>query len=495
MKMRTLSALLAAALALGIILPGCSDTQPQPTEPAPTTAPATEAPTEAPTEETAPAVTAPAVPEGPEMNHEVVVYFANWKMYSRDGVHGGEVASLPWDSISYINHAFWGIEPAGEEQETSFQRRDEGLPARTEWRIVSTAEDCDLLEGGESDMEPGLPKGHFAQYAVFSERYPHVNILISIGGWSRSGYFSEMAATPEGRASFTQACVDLMNQYPWIDGIDIDWEYPAGSKDGERVPEDDNDQGCPIFSSYYDDRANMVLLFQDMRAGFDAAFGEGAKKLTACASGSTGWTLPCQDWAPAAPYLDLINVMTYDLAGTWDATAGHGSSASLCKGGVMYLKMEKIPLEKLCGGSPMYATVLKISELRPGGLNSPIEKVKPTRDEIDQTQVRDWESQAVSGYELLCIDGRYVMGDKFDLGGVGWHYDYDTKNGAAYMWNDDPASPNYLWYVSYDNPLSIQEKMDYMIEKGIAGLIVWESSQDTVDHALIRQMGQELLNK
>ena len=78
-----------------------------------------------------------------------------------------------------------------------------------------------------SDLNPELPKNHFAQYAVYAKKYPNVNIMVSIGGWARCGYFSEMAYTAEGRKTFVESCVELIHKYPWIGGIDIDWEYPG----------------------------------------------------------------------------------------------------------------------------------------------------------------------------------------------------------------------------------------------------------------------------
>ena len=46
----------------------------------------------------------------------------------------------------------------------------------------------------------------------------------------------------------------------------------------------------------------------------DDAYGPGVKRLTACASASTGWTLPMQNWRLVSPYMDFVNIMTYDMA-------------------------------------------------------------------------------------------------------------------------------------------------------------------------------------
>ena len=45
----------------------------------------------------------------------------------------------------------------------------------------------------------------------------------------------------------------------------------------------------------------------------DDAYGPGVKRLTACASASTGWTLPMQNWRLVSPYMDFVNIMTYDM--------------------------------------------------------------------------------------------------------------------------------------------------------------------------------------
>lgn len=408
---------------------------------------------------------------------QVVVYFPNWKLEEE----AGTVADIPWEDVTYINHAFWEIAPADGTTETSFERRDNGNPARTEWTVVST--------------EPEFDKTHFEQYATYSEQYPDVNILLSIGGWTRCGYFSEMAYTPEGRQSFIQSCLDVLDEYPWIDGIDIDWEYPGGSKDGERLPEDEIDQGCPIFGTYVDDNNNYEALLLEMRGALDEHYGEGAKKLTACASASTGWTLPMQKWEKFAPHLDMINIMTYDLAGTWDGKTGHASSFVGAKSAVVYFKLLDIPMDKICIGTPLYGTPLMMKEIPESGnvVGIPIETEKATKDEITETMIHAFEEEAVSGYSVRQEGAKWLMGEPFETEGAGWHYAYDESKGGAYIYNDDENSDYYKWYISYENHLSLQEKMDYIDEMGLAGIIVWECTEDTKDHEFVKQMADNLL--
>jgi len=424
---------------------------------------------------------------------QVVVYFANWYLGNGSPIsQNGEVAGIPWDKVTYINHAFWAVAPADGSTQTSFEQRTSGEGARTAFKIVSTNSQNDYEDSTASSVDSSLERNHFAEYAFYSEKYPDVNIMISIGGWTACGYFSEMAYTEQGRSSFIDSCIDLMDTYTWIDGIDIDWEYPGGSRDGERLPEGEGDQGCPIFGSATEDSVNFAALLSELRAAMDEHYGEGVKKLTACASSSTGWTLPMQDWSAFAPHLDMINIMTYDMAGLWDGFTGHASSFWSSKAAAAYFLGLGIPAEKLCIGSPMYATGFLMQTIPSNPLGASIENRKPTSTELDETTVRSFEAEAVSGYTVKQEGSRWVMDTAFDEEGTGWHMSYDEKKGAAYLYNDDTASPYYKWFLSYENPLSLQEKLDYINEKNLAGIIVWENSQDTADHDLISQMSDNL---
>ena len=50
--------------------------------------------------------------------------------------------------------------------------------------------------------------------------------MVSIGGWSGCSFCSDLFASPTHRENFARTTATLFREYD-IDGIDLDWEYPA----------------------------------------------------------------------------------------------------------------------------------------------------------------------------------------------------------------------------------------------------------------------------
>ena len=369
-----------------------------------------------------------AFAESPKEGSGVTVYFPNWNIYSDSRC---DVKGLPWDRLDCVNHAFWEVVP-----------KDGGFA------VIST--------DPWADTDPDNPVAHFPQYAECAEKFPDTKILVSIGGWTDSGHFSEMALTAESRGSFIQSCLETLDAWPFLSGLDIDWEYPGVARD----PEDENDEGNPVVG---DDWTNYTLLLKELREALDEHFGTGKKILTVCAGASVGYSLSMQDYASLHPYVDRINLMTYDMAGPWEEVTGHHTALlgeNSAETAVKYLLDQGVPVEKIAIGSPLYCHGWKMNERSQEVVGAAAE---PIGD--------------LTWHELLPLEQAAVP-----EGTPGWHMGYDDRKKAGWLWNDDPASPDYLSFYTYDSAASLQAKLDYINEHGLGGLIVWEVHGDSIDN-------------
>ncbi len=89
---------------------------------------------------------------------------------------------------------------------------------------------------------------------VVKRSYPHLQVLIALGGGTASTGFSNAALTDDSRRVFVKSCLDLyLNTYPdVIDGIDLDWEFPGIGA-----------------TSRPEDKGNLTLLMQEFRRQLD----------------------------------------------------------------------------------------------------------------------------------------------------------------------------------------------------------------------------------
>ena len=123
-----------------------------------------------------------------DFNGEVVGYYAGWSAYQ-----GFTPDQIPAEELTQINYAFAQIDP------------DSGTI---------------LLEDAAQD------KKNLAALRKLRTRNPQLKLLISVGGWSDSKYFSDVASTKARRETFAASCAAFVSEYG-LDGVDLDWEYPV----------------------------------------------------------------------------------------------------------------------------------------------------------------------------------------------------------------------------------------------------------------------------
>lgn len=76
---------------------------------------------------------------------------------------------------------------------------------------------------GEKEVVKACNTHNYEEGLIYLVHAAGAEIYPSIGGWTLSDSFPEMAASEKARANFAANCVKLIQEYSF-DGIDIDWE-------------------------------------------------------------------------------------------------------------------------------------------------------------------------------------------------------------------------------------------------------------------------------
>lgn len=263
-----------------------------------------------------------------------------------------------------------------------------------------------------------LPEGKgLSQVVGLKKDKPSLKVLLSIGGWG-SGRFSEMASDPLKRKSFARDCARIVKE-SGLDGIDIDWEYPGS--------------GLAGISSSPDDRTNFTLLMRDLRASL------GKRSLLTIASVCNADYI---DFKAVLPYLDYVNVMSYDMG------TQHTHHAALYRSG--------------------YAGYCTADEA--------------VRKHIDAGVPRQ----------------KIVMGMPFYGRGVEGYVPYrEGESSDVEFWDDTAKVPMILdslgnMLFGYENARSIAEKCRYIVSGGLRGGMYWEYNDDNASHDLARAVYEGL---
>ncbi|NUP39789.1 MAG: glycoside hydrolase family 18 protein, partial [Streptomyces sp.] len=184
--------------------------------------------------------------------------------------------------------------------------------------------DSSISVDGTSDVYNQPIAGNFHQLQELKKKYPNLKILLSLGGWTYSKYFSDAAATAASRQKFVSSCVDMFikGNIPAsggyggpgtaagiFDGFDIDWEYPGSS-------------GGHLGNHYSTaDKANFTSLLAEFRSELNTQGSADGKHYALSAALPGGQDKVAQvQTDQIGQYLDFGDVMTYDMHGAWDTT-------------------------------------------------------------------------------------------------------------------------------------------------------------------------------
>lgn len=329
--------------------------------------------------------------------------------------------------------------------------------------------DIDRVTGSMVLTDPAGDAKHLAELAALRNANPALKLVAAVGGWTRSGGFSDMVSTPGTRANFIASVVAFLRRHRF-DGIDLDWEYPGAI-------------GLPCAPGLTCDRPtdkrNFVVLAHELRAAIDAAgAADGKRYLFTIAAATDPRHVLEADGTGAwlrelAASLDWINLMTYDYHGHWEKDSGFvaplyadpGGSGSHADESVKLYLGHGVPPDKLTLGQPFYGKGWRGCAPGPNGdgLHQPCDGPTLEVPEAAYTFAHLTEN----GYLSKDRDGRYTVGGR----GFTRHW-----NAAARVpWLYNPAT---RVFISYDDEASVREKNRYIVEKGLRGAMFWELHAD-----------------
>lgn len=286
--------------------------------------------------------------------------------------------------------------------------------------------------------------------------------------------FADAVATPERRDTFAETATALVRKYN-LDGIDVDWEPQAGD-------------GWSNAKS-----RNYLWLLRTCREHLDDTEDGKQYHLTIAVTGSFADQLrQLRERSPLITELvditdviDRFHVMTYDYHGPW-IKPPEGSHAPLT------------------------------------GFNSPLHTPNDNDIANDSSvsntmekwsgELRTWSGIGADPTDQLTT-GLPFYGRRYELvsdvpedetSGLGDKFDADTALSYPYSeiteryvddpdyerhWHDEAEVP-WLYsaednaFVTYDDPESIGRKVDYTLDNGFAGVMIWELTQDHEERLL-----------
>ncbi|NJC72053.1 glycoside hydrolase [Planosporangium thailandense] len=410
-----------------------------------------------------------------------IAYYDQWSIYQSGfypkhldtmGMAGKlDILNYDFENIDPVNLTCFEATKAADSSEAGEQNPNAGDGAEDAFADMEKSYAAGDSVDGVGDVWGQKVAGNFNQLMKLKKKYPNLKILVSIGGWTYSKYFSD-AAQPANRARFVSSCIDMFirGNLPVVDGyggpgsiaglfdgVDIDWEYPGGG-------------GHLGNHSSPSDKQNFTGLLAEFRSQLDALGGKHYLLTAALPSGQD--KIKNVETDRIGQYLDYGNVMTYDMhGGFWEPTVTNHQS-------------------------PLYSPA-----------NDPMAPVPPGNRKYNVDTAITAYNQGLSGYG---IPGGFPAGKTtvgFEFYYRGWtgvqagnsHGEYQSATGPSapyplsgnvhgvamykeiqatidnpgYTFWDPDAQAAYYYdgtnFWSGESARSIQAKSDYLHCKGLAG--------------------------
>ena len=304
------------------------------------------------------------------------------------------------------------------------------------------------LQGNQLSFDSATDKQALQRLVALKKDYPHLKVMLSLGGWGGCETCSDVFNSAENRQAFAQSTLAIIKEYQ-ADGIDLDWEYPTIA-------------GYPGHKFAPHDRANFTALVQALRSAFGQQY-----ELSFAAGGFDSYLETAVDWQAIMPLLDNVNLMSYDIVNGATPHTGHHTALfstpeqkDSTDNAVQYLLRIGVPAEKIVIGAAFYARVW--------------EQVEATNNGLYQPGVH----ANGAGYKEFATRFKPV-------------------DGYMYFWDDIAKAPSFYsaskkTFATFDDERSLAEKARYVQQHKLGGMMFWQLPQDTDNNGLLDSIYKNL---
>ena len=290
--------------------------------------------------------------------------------------------------------------------------------------------------------DPSVDLTNFTKLNQLKAANPELKTLISVGGWTFSNKISDAALTDASREVFADSVVAFIKQYHF-DGVDIDWEYPVSG-------------GLSSNTYRPEDKTNFTLLLAKLREKLDAqGAADGRYYLLSIAGGAGSTYIKNTELNLIGSSLDYAIVMTYDLHGPWDTYTDFNA-----------------PLYTPTTTSPQYQ--LSVDSCVRAWITAGFSSSKIVLGVPFYGYIYSGVTNTNSGLYQRYTSGKSITYDNIVSGYL------NNSAYIKYVYPDVkvPTLFNGSAFITYDDSASLTEKANYVNLNDLAGVSVWELSQN-----------------